>query len=595
MNETIALSPASHAKRSAERAVEASGLPDSAAQLILRVTRKTRLWRREQADVAVDLIAHFKDGLYAGRSVDDLVQSFGSPELAARLIRRGKRRNRPLWYRSMRQLVLGSTAIALAYAAAALLLATRQPRVSVDYVTELNGLLPAAAANERAWPVYRAALVPKGVRQLDDIFTPFGRDAAGEPVGPMPLELRPQDADWPKAVALLRAHGPLLAAAREGGRKRVYGLPLLPADQYSEQDRQALGLSSPEASGVGPLQSALWNDLRHDPLGPMAHLLLMDSRLAAADGDAARVAENYRATVGMAAQAAQRPTSFGLHNSAAIRNVADQAVAEIERSYPRLLDGHRVGLLHDMASATDSPVADLGGGRAFALDVIQRIYSDGGSGDGTLTYAGINSLLSGLVGPPGAARTPPWDERAISLASLPLAAAAGASRKETTEKVTQFYNAAEREINQPMWRRLRVPSETAGLLDDWGGTRLRRHRHFPIQFLLGSADSTAMRRGESRALHEATIAAVALSLWRERHGEYPVSLAELVPQYLPQLPVDHSSGEPLRYKIKDGRPVLYGVGRDGTDDGGVWLGDRRRWPAVPDQGDWLLYPPVSVP
>jgi hypothetical protein len=43
-------------------AIESSGLPQTAKDLIRRVVRRTRLWRIERADVAQELIAHFADG-----------------------------------------------------------------------------------------------------------------------------------------------------------------------------------------------------------------------------------------------------------------------------------------------------------------------------------------------------------------------------------------------------------------------------------------------------------------------------------------------------------------------------------------------------
>src|SRR5688572_3317472 len=82
-------------------AIESSGLPQAAKDLIRRVVRQTRLWRIERADVASELIAHFADGVEAGQSVEELVASFGDERGAAKLIRRAKRRNRPLPWHAM--------------------------------------------------------------------------------------------------------------------------------------------------------------------------------------------------------------------------------------------------------------------------------------------------------------------------------------------------------------------------------------------------------------------------------------------------------------------------------------------------------------
>ena len=73
-----------------------ANLPEPLPQLVRQVVRRTRLFRLEKVAVAEELIAHFLDGLEAGRCAGELATSFGDPVQTARLIGRGKRRNRPL-------------------------------------------------------------------------------------------------------------------------------------------------------------------------------------------------------------------------------------------------------------------------------------------------------------------------------------------------------------------------------------------------------------------------------------------------------------------------------------------------------------------
>lgn len=67
------------------------------------------------------------------------------------------------------------------------------------------------------------------------------------------------------------------------------------------------------------------------------------------------------------------------------------------------------------------------------------------------------------------------------------------------------------------------------------------------------------------------LAAVALALeaYRATHGDYPAQLAALVPALMEELPRDYATGEALRYRIEPGGFVLYSVGKNGEDDGGV--------------------------
>ena len=99
---------------------------------------------------------------------------------------------------------------------------------------------------------------------------------------------------------------------------------------------------------------------------------------------------------------------------------------------------------------------------------------------------------------------------------------------------------------------------------------------------------------------------------------WPANLAELTPEYLPAVPLDRYDGQPLRYRVVAGRPLIYSVGADRHDDGG-------RLPDVPElrantpnraarlnalardgngvgnapgpvNGDWVLWPrPVTPP
>jgi hypothetical protein len=110
----------------------------------------------------------------------------------------------------------------------------------------------------------------------------------------------------------------------------------------------------------------------------------------------------------------------------------------------------------------------------------------------------------------------------------------------------------------------------------------------------------AMKR--SRAQLRVCTALVAAERYRLKHGRWPAALADLVPDYLPQVPLDPYDGAPLRYRRLDDGVVIYSVGLDGKDDGGnlnrdrpmdpgtdlgfrLWDVARRRQPAPPVTGE----------
>ena len=75
--------------------------------------------------------------------------------------------------------------------------------------------------------------------------------------------------------------------------------------------------------------------------------------------------------------------------------------------------------------------------------------------------------------------------------------------------------------------------------------------------------------------------ATALEIYCIDHGTYPTSLSALVPGVMDLLPSDLAGdGHTLVYSLEpDGRPMMYSVGYNGTDEQGRRDGDNR-------EGNW---------
>jgi hypothetical protein len=76
----------------------------------------------------------------------------------------------------------------------------------------------------------------------------------------------------------------------------------------------------------------------------------------------------------------------------------------------------------------------------------------------------------------------------------------------------------------------------------------------------------------NHTLMRCAIVLTALERYRRAHQRWPDNLHALVPAFLPRgVPIDPYDGQPLRYRrVADG-VVIYSVGPDGRDDGGVHL------------------------
>jgi hypothetical protein len=89
--------------------------------------------------------------------------------------------------------------------------------------------------------------------------------------------------------------------------------------------------------------------------------------------------------------------------------------------------------------------------------------------------------------------------------------------------------------------------------------------------------------------------AIALERFRIANGNYPESLDALAPQFIAQVPHDIIGGGPLHYRrTDDGQFVLYSIGWNERDDGGVVVFQKGSTPAVDiNQGDWVWRYPAK--
>lgn len=96
-----------------------------------------------------------------------------------------------------------------------------------------------------------------------------------------------------------------------------------------------------------------------------------------------------------------------------------------------------------------------------------------------------------------------------------------------------------------------------------------------LYYLIFSVGAPVFQGFEQRFAWAATVTAqarlaCALERYRLAHGNFPEALTELIPHYVPALPVDIVNGEPYRYRrTADGAFVLYSVGSDLHDNGGA--------------------------
>jgi hypothetical protein len=96
------------------------------------------------------------------------------------------------------------------------------------------------------------------------------------------------------------------------------------------------------------------------------------------------------------------------------------------------------------------------------------------------------------------------------------------------------------------------------------------HSRILLEDLRLPTQLTLKKAAGSECLRSLAIAALALKRHHLAHGgRYPESLEQLVPRFVPEVPLDPYDAHHLRYRSEaNDRFILYSVGVDGVDDGG---------------------------
>jgi hypothetical protein len=100
--------------------------------------------------------------------------------------------------------------------------------------------------------------------------------------------------------------------------------------------------------------------------------------------------------------------------------------------------------------------------------------------------------------------------------------------------------------------------------------RAKRGYYIMSGLLLPALEKFVLRDANHRGLIRTALAGVAIERYRLAHnGDAPPDLLGLVPAYLDKVPVDPYDGLSIRYKRTSGGYMVYSIGPDAKDDGGI--------------------------
>ena len=141
-------------------------LPAGSAEFIKLVIKKMRYRENVRSEVLAELISHFEDGLTdcktdreKEQAAQRLITEFGDVKLLAVLLRRAKKRCRPLWRTVVARSFQTVGVLILCFIIYAVWFSTGRPTISVDYLALINQMnRPEVRDEDNAWPHYEKAM-----------------------------------------------------------------------------------------------------------------------------------------------------------------------------------------------------------------------------------------------------------------------------------------------------------------------------------------------------------------------------------------------------------------------------------------------------
>ena len=141
-------------------------LPNSAVEYINLVIKNMRYRKKARDEVREELIDHFE--LYLKdcatndekeQKVQQLISEFGDPKILAVLMRRAKKRCRPLWRTAVARTFQALAAMIILLILYIAWFFTGKPVITTDYLAQLNKIVrPSADDSTNAYPLYNKAV-----------------------------------------------------------------------------------------------------------------------------------------------------------------------------------------------------------------------------------------------------------------------------------------------------------------------------------------------------------------------------------------------------------------------------------------------------
>ena len=539
-----------------------ANLPAGAAEFISQVIKKMRYRRKVRRDVMAELIAHFEDALKEcatdeekQQKAGELIEQFGDAKLLGVLLRRAKKRCRPLWRTITARTFQTVGVLILCLVVYLAWFLTGKPNVTVDYVAELNKLVhPVADDGLNAAPLYNQAanMYEELSKNVSQILWKKYDDA--------------NDTEKQLMQKWLTENEEIFELLIAGTQKPYYW------QKYNDRKAGVMGILLPYLSRFKRLVY---------PLRWRAQLQAEQGLYKDAFNDT-KVCYRFGQHIRGSKIIIEQLSGIAIE-AFAVRTVRDiLSEYEVDSATLASLQKDFEGLIADEDFALSLEVEKL-----IMYDEAQRCFTEGRLGGGHLYMPramalgrGGGGILAKMDNPVFVILSPQqWRGVAKVLFLHP-------NKQQTREMADQLYSfwntVANKSPGQIRVEDIDIEKESMEII----------RGNILLEILCSAVWRVNEINYQNKANVEATLTIIAISRYKLDKDYYPDSLDKLAESgYLKQVPMDPFSDKPLVYRRTEDGFVLYSVGLNFIDDGGKVGKARkdkpRRWA---DDGDAVFWP-----
>ena len=445
-----------------------------------------------------------------------------------------------------------------------------------SYMARYREWLASVPEHQRAWPIIQSVdtLLQSELGDLELVTDSLNPALSNE---------------WKDSVAFVQNHPQLLEQLRSIATKTQLGMP---AEELRSDPPDPIDHFPPVLSTLLP---------QIGMIKTQAKLLIIDAQIANSEGDHNRVLNDINAIMTLSQITSILNSMIGGLVSISTENLVSNAILSNKMD----LDQWSEEELAQLAAEYDKspgwyPASQFfDGERAMYQLVINWVYID--NKDGRLSRQGEVRFQNFTACLDEDTEFHPADES--DLLSFARWRNIIGKLSDQTSLFDEFQFAGVEDVALPIFNRRHFSSEQfqTKMLESEGFNVL------PVGLLVSDGPKFVTRIKHAQADRDATKLLIALYQHRARHAQFPLTISQIDADFNIPHPIDPYSGDDLKYIIIDDRPVIYSVGPDRNDDGGMpiqsELGKPDRYPefilldeleSILDinptsiDGDWIL-------